>query len=641
MPRTTHATESMTGAPKSVAMNDAAQEAWSDDAAPRHADLLAGISAIERESGSPREKSGAFLDVISEHFDCLSGCLTVGVGGDEIELDRSSDVEGVDAWGASLSSTSLEARTNASSIARLFGPDETPRFAVVACPIDSAGRDPFGAIAILVRCSTSSQAERIQLQLRAACLQIATVLTAKSISRGVVEMSDIARVYTRAGQFSTIQQFSYTITNSARERFSCDQAAMGLVRNDKIRVVCVSGLDSVKLRSPGVLKIEQAMGECADACCPIVAQSRDRWEDSSIADEGLLHQAWRSSVNGASVLSIPIDAGDGPVAVVSFRRSSEEPFTAEDIEAAKKLLVPLAGAIPLVTRATRPLPAHASQSVMLAMSWCAAPKSIRRKIFIMIAMLAVAWGAMGTRMYRVSVPAVVVAKREQVLASPFDGWVTSVFVRNGDRIELGQTILTMDTGALELEIHDLEAELSNAQLRLAGGVADSNPAAASIAQGEIRSIEAQHSLLLGQLEDAVVRAPFAGVVMSPQLAELPGRMISTGDQLVMIAEDSSMSLELRVPQNRVPDLVEGSRLRFASHARPDLPGFSDLGRISPSSVQRNGQAVFVAEADLPIYQSWLRPGMSGVVMIEVGDRPNWWLAIHRVVDAARLRFWFD
>lgn len=199
----------------------------------------------------------------------------------------------------------------------------------------------------------------------------------------------------------------------------------------------------------------------------------------------------------------------------------------------------------------------------------------------------------------------------------------------------------MDTASIELERRDLEAELSNAQLRLTGGVASGDPGAATIAQGEIRSLHAQLGLLLKQLENAVVRAPFAGIVMSPQLAELPGRVISTGENLVMIAEDSSMSLELRVPQNRITDLIEGNRLRFASHARPELPGFSTLGRLAPSSVQRNGQSVFIAEADLPEDQSWLRPGMSGVVMIEVGDRPNWWLAVHRVVDAARLRFWFD
>ncbi len=627
--------------PNSITMNEDAEKAWSGGSKQKPLDLLAGISAIEREAGTIREKSAAFLELVSEHFGCLSGCLTIGLAGDEIDLVHNGTSEGVDKWRGNLKSTALESRSCASSIARLFGPGGTPEHAVIACPIDNAGRDPFGAIAILVRCNSTAQAERIQLHLRSACLQIATILTRKATNRSVVEMSDIARVYSRASEFKSMQQFAFTITNSARQRFNCDQAAMGIVRNNKLRVVCISGLDTVKLRSPGVQKIEQAMGECIDACAPMVAQSHDRWEDSAFAEEGMLHQAWRSSVSGASVLSIPIDAGDGPIAVVSFRRSEDEPFDADDIDAANKLFVPLAGAIPLVTKATQTLPVHVSKSTRTAATWCFGPNTIRRKIFLLIALCAIVWAAVGTRMYRVTVPAVIVAKHEQIVSTPFDGRVDAVFVRSGDRVEANQTLMTMDTTALKLELRNLEAELSNAQLRLSGEVAGSNPAGASIAQGDIRSINTRVKLIRTQIEDATIRAPYAGIVMAPELADLPGRVLSTGEPLASIAQNGSMSLELRIPQDRVSDLVEGNRLRFASHARPELPGFTVLGSLAPSSVQREGESVFIAEADLPHDQAWLRPGMSGVAMVEVGERSNWWLAVHRIVDSARLRFWFD
>ncbi len=630
----------MTQPTKSISTSDAAEKSWRDEAPDKPSDLLAGISSIEREQGSAREKAEAFLKVVAEHFGCLSSCLTVGLAGDEVELVHHGEFEGVDKWKATLKSTALESRSCASSIARLFGPGETPNHAVVACPIDNAGRDPFGAIAILVRCSSPNHAERIQLHLRAACLQIATVLTRKA-SRNVVEMSDIARVYSRAGQFKSMQQFAFTITNSARERFNCDQAAMGLVRNDKLKVVCISGLDAVKLRSPGVQKIEQAMGECIDAACPMIAQSRDRWEDSAIAEVGTLHEAWRASVNGASVLSIPISAGDGPIAVVSFRRSADEPFDGDDIDAANKLFLPLAGAIPLVSQATQSLPSHTSQSVRKSVQWFAGPNTLRRKILLLVTVFAIAWAAMGTRMYRVSVPAVIVAKQEQILTAPFDGRVDSVLVRNGDHVEADQPLLTMDTSSLQLELRNLQAELASARLRLTGEAAMSNPAAASIAQSEIRSISTRMKLIENQIEAAIVRAPHAGIMLAPELADLPGRLIATGEMFASIAHDGSLALELRVPQDRVSDLEEGYRLRFASHARPELPGFSSLGKLGPSTVEREGKSVFIAEADLPEDQDWLRPGMSGVAMVEVGERSNWWLAIHRVVDAARMRFWFD
>ncbi len=205
---------------------------------------------------------------------------------------------------------------------------------------------------------------------------------------------------------------------------------------------------------------------------------------------------------------------------------------------------------------------------------------------------------------------------------------------------MGQPILAMDTSALELERKELEADLSNARLPVSYTVAANDPAAASIAQGEIRSIQAQLDLVLSKLNQAVVRAPYAGIIMAPQLAELPGQIISIGEPLMMIAQDGLMSIELRVPQGSVSDLTSGSSLRFASDARPETPGISTLGELAPSAVIREGQAVFIAEADLPVDQTWLRPGMEGVAMVDVGDRPNWWLAVHKFVDAARLKFWF-
>ncbi|MBO6512789.1 MAG: HlyD family efflux transporter periplasmic adaptor subunit [Phycisphaerales bacterium] len=626
---------------KSIKTNSSAEQAWRDDAPEKPSDLLSGISAIERESGSAREKAEAFLNVVVEHFGSLSGSLTIGLSGDEVDLVCNGVPDGVEKWRSYLRSTALEARSRASSIARLFGPDGNPQHAVIACPIDNAGRDPFGAVAILVRCDSTAHAERVQLNLRAACLQIAAILTRKSSNKSTVEMSDIARVYSRAGQFSSIQQFAFTITNSARQRFNCDQATMGIVRDDKVRVVCISGLDTVKLRSPGVQKIEQAMGECVDAGCPVVAQSRDRWEDAPSAEEGMLHQAWRASVNGASVLSIPIDTGDGPLAVVSFRRSADEPFDTDDIESAKKLLVPLAGAIPLVTKATESLPKHAIKTTRAAVNWFAGPNTLRRKLMLIALLSMIAWVAMGTRMYRVSVPAVIVAKHEQLVSAPFDGQIASVHVRNGDRVQADQQLVTMDTTSIELELMNLESELGNARLRLSGEIAQGNPAGASIAQGEIRSMQARITLLKNQIVDSVIKAPYAGVVMAPELSELTGRIVSTGQPIASVAQDGSMSIELRVPPDRVTDLIEGNRLRFASHARPELPGFSTLGELTPASVQREGQSVFIAEATLPEDQSWLRPGMSGVAQVEVGERTNWWLAVHRIVDAARLRFWFD
>ncbi|MCA9298741.1 MAG: HlyD family secretion protein, partial [Phycisphaerales bacterium] len=139
----------------------------------------------------------------------------------------------------------------------------------------------------------------------------------------------------------------------------------------------------------------------------------------------------------------------------------------------------------------------------------------------------------------------------------------------------------------------------------------------------------------------VVLAPMDGIVIAPDLSELEGRVTRLGESLLLLAESGALSLELEVPEGRVADLEVGARLRFASHARPESPAFTDLVHIESSSVSREGRPIFLARAAMPDGEAWLKPGMEGVAMVEVGTRPNWWFVVHRVTDAARLRFWIE
>ena len=612
-------------------------------------DLFSRIASIDRRSLPPRERAEEFLKALSESLGFIATTISIGITGDEFDLRETQDRDGLAPWIGTLQNAALEARSHSRSIARVYGKDAAnPEYAVIACPIDSAGRDPFGGVAGLVRCRESANAERLKLHLRSACLQAAGVLAkpAKTKSRGV-EMSDVARVFTKAGQYTSVHEFAFAITNAARQRFNCDLAAMGSVSGGKVRLLCISGLDQIKKRSPGVRAIEQAMGECLDAGTPLIAQRQDSWNDSEAAQTGALHERWRLSTNGAAVLSLPIHAGDpaspdsAVAAVVSFRRAADQPFDADDIEAARKLLAPLAGAVPLVARATRSLPAHASIAASDAARWAVAPRSLRKKAVAAAAIAGAAWFATASSHYRISTPAAVVAEREHVIASPAGAIVSSVLARAGQRVNAGDTLATLDTAELRLERAELAAEIDSAALRLAASIAENDPAQASIAKAEQSSLATRLLAVEDRIDRSVITAPVAGIVIGQELADLRGRRVAEGEPLLTIAEAGSLSLELRVPESRVADLEPGVPVRFASHSRPETPGHTTLARIAPAAVQREGSPVFLGEATLPDDLDWLRPGMEGVASIDAGEKPNWWIATHRIIDTARLNFWID
>ena len=606
-------------------------------------DLYTRISSIERDHPAPRDRAKEFLCAVVESLGCLAGALTLGVCGEEFDLRQMGDNEGLAAWVGTLDTIALEVRSHAKTTARLFGKDASaPEYAVIACPIDLAGRDPFGGVAVLVKCGDVPEAERLQLHLRSVCLHAAGLLSKPAAKRSAaIEMDDIARVYNRAGQFSSLHEFAYAITNAARQRFNCDQASMGRYQGGKIKLLCVSGLDTIKKRSPGVHRIEQAMGECADLARPIVGQPRDTWDETMFAEEGKLHLRWRTSVNNACVLSVPILAEEEVVGVLSFRRSADQPFDGDDLDALNKLLAPLAGAVPLVARSTLGLHRHTVLSAKESAGWMFARGSNRKRIAVLVAAAGLTWFMAVPSSYHINTSAVVIADHERIISAPSDGMIAEVVAGSGDFVEKGRVLFRMDTTDLVAEERGLRAEIDATTVRLNNAIADDNPGGAAIAHSERVAQKIRLAQARRGIEESVIRAPVTGVVIGPALSDAQGTRVSKGQPVLSIAEDGALSLELSVPEGRVASIEPGSRVRFASHARPESPGMTDLARVAPAAVQRKGKQVFIAEAGLPSELDWLRPGMEGVAIIDAGKRPNWWLATHRILDAARLRFWID
>ena len=333
------------------------------------------------------------------------------------------------------------------------------------------------------------------------------MLARSQTKRAAVEMDDFARVLSKAGQYKSVEQFAYAMTNAAKQRFNCEQTALGVVRGGKLKVACISGLDHVKHRSPGVHHIEQAMGECADAREPIVEQSVDRWEGGEVAADGMLHKRWRAACAGASVASVPVFSGEKLVAILSLRRTPDEPFDTDEIAAIQKLLTPLGSAIPLIANSTRSLPSHAIVSTKRSAGWLVRPKSITKKVLIIGAIAGASWYAFTPAMYRVTTPGTVVAEREHVIASTLDARISSVLVRAGDRVDAGDPLIELDTARLRTEEAGLLSEIERAEIKLREAMAESDPATAAVARAERDVHRSKLKDVRDRIASATITAP--------------------------------------------------------------------------------------------------------------------------------------
>lgn len=183
----------------------------------------------------------------------------------------------------------------------------------------------------------------------------------------------------------------------------------------------------------------------------------------------------------------------------------------------------------------------------------------------------------------------IVTRRQGPVAARVEGLVEKVAVEVGDRVDAGDPLVWLDSepltferdlAAAEYEAMLAEQKTAQAELELLEGeleriaalrgsaafskaqlvdkqneieVAKSRIAAAQARLGQYR---ANLRLKARDLEDAVIRAPYAGVVSMRHVSA--GAYIQTGDPVVTLIDDHELEIEAEVPSDRVAALTPGT-----------------------------------------------------------------------------------
>jgi multidrug resistance efflux pump len=294
----------------------------------------------------------------------------------------------------------------------------------------------------------------------------------------------------------------------------------------------------------------------------------------------------------------------------------------------------------LAREANRGLFQHVKDSICGVARSLFAPGWYRRKVTAGIAALAVASFFFGSLPYRLTVPCVVTASKIRHVAAPADGILTHAHVVDGDRVRQGEVLCEFDQRDIEQELTKLNAELEVLEREEDRAMAADLPADVQLAQAKQQLLRAKIAIARRRGQRAVLRAPFDGVVVSGDLRKMVGGVVLRGEPLYQIAPLDQWRLELETPQSNINDLADGLSGVFLCYARPEEARAFSISRVLGTAQVRDGNNVFVAEADIrAVDDHWLRPGMEGVAKINVGQRRIWWLALHKIIDYARMGLW--
>ncbi|WP_103664719.1 efflux RND transporter periplasmic adaptor subunit [Gracilimonas amylolytica] len=244
-----------------------------------------------------------------------------------------------------------------------------------------------------------------------------------------------------------------------------------------------------------------------------------------------------------------------------------------------------------------------------------------------------------------------VRSENQVSLYPeISGVVQEVYVQNGDFVEQGDPIVKLNTGILEKQLQQAEANLkiSNAQLKQAKAQFNeiqseynrvkqleakdlTSQAEVDQIEGQLLSAEADVELAEAQrdqsasiveqrreeLSKAIIKAPISGTV-GQRNAEI-GMQANTSTQLFLIGDLTRLKVEIVLTEDMLSQINVGQTARVIVENRDGEQTAleAEISRISPflNEVTRSTQA----EIDVNNESGLLRPGMFVPVDILFGE----------------------
>ncbi|AOF92643.1 efflux RND transporter periplasmic adaptor subunit [Sinorhizobium sp. RAC02] len=191
--------------------------------------------------------------------------------------------------------------------------------------------------------------------------------------------------------------------------------------------------------------------------------------------------------------------------------------------------------------------------------------------------------------------------RRVTLTAKLSGVLKDVHVDVGDSVRKGDVVASFDDEALKLSLESraarmeakaaaltrAETELERARgLAQTGGITKARVIEVEtdmmVQKAELRALQAEAAETQRLLNDAVVTAPFDGVISIRRIN--PGQAISANTELMEIVDTAEMDMVAKLPP------AEGTRLHAGQTAQIRIEGLPDqtlsarLARISPATV---------------------------------------------------------
>ncbi|MEM0966978.1 MAG: efflux RND transporter periplasmic adaptor subunit [Verrucomicrobiota bacterium] len=217
-----------------------------------------------------------------------------------------------------------------------------------------------------------------------------------------------------------------------------------------------------------------------------------------------------------------------------------------------------------------------------------------------------------------------IAANERVDLSPeISGRIRSIEFEEGDQVEKGDLLITIDDSRLRSRLSEAQATFDLAQTSLdrSKQLLERDLIPPQEHDEKIGEYDVAKALLEGAQEDlnfTRIHAPFGGILAAREIS--PGSYVEPGDILTTLVEINPVKIDFDVPERFLRRLAAGQVIRIVVPAYPDQSFEGEVFFVSPV-INRTSRTVEV-KAILPNADGLLKPGMFGNLSLSVETRED-------------------
>jgi len=411
------------------------------------------------------------------------------------------------------------------------------------------------------------------------------------------------------------------VVNGPASVIPYERAAIALEEGRRMKLRAISGTLEINPDDPKIADLNRMLEWASLLQEPILVNQHGDEISTDREATRTKFQSYFSESGMRAMHVIPLGDEEGRVGVLSFESSNPDFLSVAHLEMIKVLAnqatvalrnaslykeVPFIGVLqPLMEKKRKFLALEKHSRTLLVASACAAV------LFLALFPLPL----------RVEGPAAVAPAREALVGADIEGIVKQVNVKEGDRVQKGTIIGTMEDWDYRSALAAAEAKRDIANELMNRALATNDGSEAGIQKAQADYWAAEVARAKERLDRTLVRSPIDGVVATPHVENMVGKKLKFGESFAQIVDNSEALVDLTIDQTDISLVAAGQRVRVKLDGFPERTFQGQVVVVSPLGRLEAERRNFYARVAVQNPDGILRAGMQGLGKVSTGWHP--------------------